>query len=101
MGKKPATAAPPPRWLKTRIPSYKIGGKTVDRPDVVGLSWAQLQRADRILGEGVPGGLGYWLAGGGDLDGDGYDDLAAASGAAIGGDHYYWQGAVYVYRGGP
>lgn len=60
-----------------------------------------LSQADRILGEGVPGGLGYWLAGGGDLDGDGYDDLAAASGAAIGGDHYYWQGAVYVYRGGP
>jgi len=44
---------------------------------------------------------GWQVAGGRDLDGDGYDDALVGTCWALGGDSYLWRGAVYVHRGGP
>lgn len=55
----------------------------------------QLWVDPEILGDETDAHFGLGLAGGGDFDGDGLDDIAAGAPG-----HAYGQGAVYLFRGG-
>lgn len=76
------------------------GGATVFLGPVVGA--LEPWQADRHLGcQAVAVACGWRVAGGRDLDGDGYDDVLLGTSWSLAPGHSIWRGAVYVHLGGP